>query len=383
MLTADGLMTSAVEQTGLEDFGDGSFREGLDRLTGALADEADLTRSGADILGLRLTMLLANRLRIEETYRANPVISEQVVGGPVVIIGLPRTGTTALSQLVAADPQFRSLRLWESIDPVPPPTSATELDDPRIDEAQRGLDAMYEVFPRMRLLYFQTATGATECQDLLGMEFRTEHFDGMAHVPSYGEWVLGCDMAPAYEYHRRVLRLLQWRCPPPLWHLKTPVHMLALDELSAVYPDAKFLWTHRDPAAVLGSVCSLIAYTRSWVSDRDDSAVLGDEQVAVWAEALRRAIDFRRRAGEERFADVAWTELQTDPVGALARAYGALGLELGEAGRARISGWANANPPGSKGLHEFALGDFGLDADLVRRRFGFYLDRFDVPVGPG
>ncbi len=380
MLTAGGLMASAVEQTGLEDFGDPAFREGLDRLTGALADEAELTAAGADILGLRLTMLLANRLRIEDTYRLHPEIGEQVVAGPVVIIGLPRTGTTALSQLVAADPQFRSLRLWESIDPVPPPTSASEHDDPRIGEAQRGLDAMYQVFPRMRSLYFQTATGATECQDLLGMAFRTEHFDGMAHVPSYARWVLGCNMAPAYEHHRRVLRLLQWRCPPRLWHLKTPVHMLALDELCAVYPDAKFLWTHRDPAAVLGSVCSLIAYTRSWVSDRDDSSSLGEEQVAVWVEALRRALDFRRRTGEGRFADVAWAELQTDPVGALARAYGQLGLDLGDAGRARVARWAAANPPGSKGSHEFALGDFGLDADLVRRRFAPYLDHFDIPV---
>ena len=138
-------------------------------------------------------------------------------------------------------------------------------------------------------MYFQTATGATECQDLLGMEFRTAHFDGMAHVPSYADWVVDCDMAPAYRFHRRVLQLLQWRCPPRLWHLKTPVHMLALEPLLESYPDARFLWTHRDPAEVLGSVCSLIAYTRSWVSDRTDSD-LGQEQVELWAEALRRAI---------------------------------------------------------------------------------------------
>ncbi|MGP8059858.1 MAG: sulfotransferase family protein [Acidimicrobiales bacterium] len=381
MLTVDGLTAAAMEETGLKDFGSSPFREGLGRLTDALDEEADLTAAGTEILGLRLTMLLANRLRVEKVYAAHPEIGDQEVGGPVVIIGLPRTGTTALSQLVAADPQFRSLRLWESIDPVPPPTTETEHDDPRIGEAQRGLDAMYTVFPRMRSLYYQTATGATECQDLLGMAFRTEHFDGMAHVPSYRQWVLDCDMTPAYEYHRRVLRLLQWHCPPRLWHLKTPVHMLALDELCAVYPDAKFLWTHRDPAAVLGSVCSLIAYTRSWVSDRDDAAALGEEQSAVWAEALRRAMEFRDRTGEERFADVAWDELQTDPVGAVSRAYGRLGLDLGQSGRSRVAAWAADNPPGSKGAHEFALGDFGLEAAAVRRLFGFYLERFEVPVG--
>ena len=349
MLTVDGLTAAAMEETGLKDFGSSPFREGLGRLTDALDEEADLTAAGTEILGLRLTMLLANRLRVEKVYAAHPEIGDQEVGGPVVIIGLPRTGTTALSQLVAADPQFRSLRLWESIDPVPPPTTETEHDDPRIGEAQRGLDAMYTVFPRMRSLYYQTATGATECQDLLGMAFRTEHFDGMAHVPSYRQWVLDCDMTPAYEYHRRVLRLLQWHCPPRLWHLKTPVHMLALDELCAVYPDAKFLWTHRDPAAVLGSVCSLIAYTRSWVSDRDDAAALGEEQSAVWAEALRRAMEFRDRTGEERFADVAWDELQTDPVGAVSRGLRAAGARPGTVREVAGGRLGRRQPPGLEG----------------------------------
>ena len=193
---------------------------------------------------------------------------------------------------------------------------------------------MYATFPRMASLHIQTATGPTECQDLLGMEFRTAHFDGMAHVPSYTDWVVDCDMAPAYRYHRRVLQLLQWHCPPRLWHLKTPVHMLSLGALVNSYPDAKFLWTHRDPAFVLGSVCSLIAYTRSWVSDRDDASELGPQQIELWSEALRRAIEYRDGVGEERFADISWGDLQSDPVPVLAGAYEQLGLELLFRGRA-------------------------------------------------
>jgi hypothetical protein len=182
-------------------------------------------------------------------------------------------------------------------------------------------------------------------------------------------------MSGAYRYHRRVLQLLQWHCPPRLWHLKTPGAHAGPRRPRAAYPGAKFLWTHRDPAAVLGSVCSLIAYTRSWVSDRDDAEELGREQLALWAEAIRRAMDFRDRLGEERFADVAFDDLQADPVGAVAAAYDGLGLELGE-GRVRLEEWADEHRPRSLGVHTFDLGRFGLDADSVRREFSSYLDRF-------
>ena len=380
MLTAADLISEATEQTGLQDFGGDEFREGLEILTESLATEADLTDLGAEILGLRLRMLLTNRLRVEDVYRRHPGIADQIVEGPLVVIGLPRTGTTALSQLVSADPQIRSLRLWESTSPVPAPESATEDTDPRIEETARGLDAMYAAFPRMRSMYYQTATGPTECQDLLGMEFRTAHFDGMAHVPRYTDWVKNCDMGPAYRYHRRVLQLLQWHCPPRLWHLKTPVHMLALDRLLDTYPDARFLWTHRDPADVLGSVCSLIAYTRSWVSDRVD-ADLGERQTELWAEALERAMAFRRGAGDERFADVYFGSLNADPVGTVQRAYDQLGLTLGDEGRRRMAAWAAGNPPGAHGAHEYSLEEFNVDPDDVRERYSFYLDHFDIGKG--
>jgi hypothetical protein len=377
MLEAASLIEGACTRTGLDDFGGTTWEEGLTRLVDALNAEATLTESGQMILEMRIGMLLANRLRITAVLDANPEIVDEAVEGPLFIIGLPRTGTTALSNLVAADPQIRSVRLWESSDPVPPPEAATQDSDPRIDQARHGLEAMYETFPRMRSLHLQTATGPTECQDLLGMEFRTAHFDGMARVPSYAAWAMNCDMSTAYAFHRRVLQLLQWHCPPRFWHLKTPVHMLALDDLRAAYPGAKFIWTHRDPAAVLGSVCSLIAYTRSWVSDRDDADELGREQLGLWAEAIRRAMDFRDRLGEEWFADIGFASLQSDPVAAVADAYQRLGLHLGE-GRGPVEEWARAHPPGAHGVHEFALDEFGLEVSTVRHAFAAYLDRFAV-----
>jgi hypothetical protein len=382
MIGASELIETAVTETGLSDFGGTSYRDGLERLVEALRSEEQLTPLGEEILGMRLRMLLVNRLRIEDVYRRHPTIDDQPVDGPLFIIGLPRTGTTALSQLLSLDPQIRSLRLWESSDPVPPPEAATEDSDPRIAQTLAGLEAMDAAFPRMASLHYQSATGPTECQDLLGMEFRTAHFDGMAHVPSYTAWALGCDMTPAYLFHRRVLRLLQWHCPPTLWHLKTPVHMLALDALDAAYPSARFLWTHRRPAEVLGSVCSLVAYVRSWVSDRDDSAELGSQQVDLWSESLRRAMDFRSRMGESRFADISFPTLNAHPVGTVTDAYGRLGLELSTEGARRMEAWSAENPQGSHGVHDYALEDFGLTTEVVGDRFRFYTDHFSDQLAP-
>jgi hypothetical protein len=377
MIDAAGLVERARLETGLEDFGGTEWREGLDRLVDSLNQEAALTALGEEILGGRLGMLLANRLRVVGELTTHPAIGDEQVGGPLCIIGLPRTGTTALSNLVAADPQIRSIRLWESSAPVPPPEAATERTDPRIRQAEQGLDLMYEAFPRMRSLHFQSPTGPTECQDLLGMDFRTEHFNGMARVPAYSAWVRDCDMASTYRFHRQVLQLLQWHCPPRLWHVKTPVHMLALDELRAAYPGSKFLWTHRDPAQVLGSVCSLIAYTRSWVSDEADAVELGHEQLELWSEAIRRATEFRSRIGEEFFADIDFDALQSDPVAAIGSAYERLGMAFGT-GRRPVEEWARAHPPHQHGVHEFALEEFGLDTATVRNRFAPYFERFGI-----
>jgi Sulfotransferase family len=372
------LEDEAQQATGLSDFGDGEHREGLERLVRSFNEEADLTDTGEVMQRMRLVTLLSARLKIEATYRQHPEIDEEEVEGPVFVIGLPRTGTTALSQLVAADPQFRSLRLWESGSPCPPPESATERDDPRIAQTEAGLAMMYEMFPRMRAMHHEEARSATECQDLLGMTFRTVHFDGFGHVPSYLEWVTECDMRGTYRYHRRTLRLLQWHCGPRLWHLKTPVHMFSLDALVEAYPDAKFLWSHRDPAKVLGSVCSLIHYTRSWSSDRDDATALGLEQLGRWWLAVSRAMEFRSRMGEDRFADVAFADIQSNPVQALGAAYERIGIPFTPTSRAAVNQWAANHEPGSHGQHAYDLADFGLDPDQVRETFGPYLERFDV-----
>ena len=375
---ADELEEGACAATGLEDFGSPYYREGLDRIVEALNAEADLNEMGRVIQHATISNALIQRLKIEDTYRQHPEIDDQEVGGPVFVIGLPRTGTTALSQLVAADPQFRSLRTWESQAPTPPPEAATQHTDPRITQAEAGLKMLDDMFPLMKTMHNSEATSATECQDLMGMSFRTFHFDGVVRAPAYLAWLMDCDMRETYTFHRRVLRLLQWHCPPVLWHLKTPVHMFSLDALVEAYPNAKFLWSHRDPAMVMGSVCSLIQYVRSWSSDRNDAKELGAEQLDSWVEAVRRAMDFRRRMGDDRFADVSFADLQTDPVRTLQNSYESLGLTFTDDSLQAVTQWAHGHRPGSRGTHEYDLADFGLTPEGVRERFADYLATYDA-----
>lgn len=376
--SADDLEAGARAATGLEDFGSGYYREGLERTVDALNTEADLNDLGRVMQHATISNALIQRLKIVETYKQHPEIADEVIDGPIVVLGLPRTGTTALSQLVSADPQFRSLRVWESQAPTPPPEAATQHDDPRIAQAAAGIAMVEQMFPDFRAMNSNEPEGATECQDLMGMSFRTFHFDGVVRVPGYVEWLLHSDMRETYAFHRGVLKLLQWHCKPNLWHLRTPVHMFALDAFVDAYPDAKFLWSHRDPAKVLGSVCSLIGYVRSWSSDRRDPEELGVEQLTWWAEGMRRAMDFRRKFGDDRFVDVSFADLQTDPISTVAGSYEKLGLEFTDSARAKVSEWADEHKPGHRGVHTYDLADYGLTVEQVHEAFGDYMATYDA-----
>jgi hypothetical protein len=376
--SADQLEDGARSASGLGDFGSPYYREGLERTVEALNDEAELNELGRVMQHATISNALIQRLKIVDAYKQHPEIAEEIVEGPVVVLGLPRTGTTALSQLVAADPQFRSLRTWESQAPTPPPEAATQHSDPRIAQAADGIAMIEQMFPEFRATVNSEAEAATECQDLMGMSFRTFHFDGVVRVPGYVEWLMRSDMRETYIFHRDVLKLLQWHCKPNLWHLRTPVHMFALEAFVEAYPNAKFLWSHRDPAKVLGSVCSLIAYIRSWSSDRKDPEELGAEQLAWWAEATRRAMAFRQKFGDERFVDVSFADLQTDPVHTVAAGYQQLGLTFTDSARARVREWADSHKPGHRGTHTYDLADYGLTPDQVREAFGDYIAAYDA-----
>lgn len=375
-LAPESLIAAARAQTGLSDFGRDSFREGLEMLCGALEREAELTPAGRVAAARRLQHLLATRLEVVDWRRRQPEIAAQQVVDPIFIIGLPRTGTTALGALLQQDPDTRALRTWESQRPMPPPESETQHSDPRIQEAQAGIDAMCAAHPEWPAMYDGSATHSTECQDLLGMDFRTWHFCGEYWTPSYDAWLRATDATPTYRFHREALELLHWRCGPRRWMLHAPIHTLTLDALSRAYPDARFVMTHRDPVPVLGSTCSIIGFIRSLSSERRDPKGLGREQLSMWTLAMQTAIRFRERVGEQRFADLHFRELNADPLGAVERCYARLGLPFTLQARKAIGEWGAARRRGRRGRHLYRLEDYGLEAGEVREAFGFYLERF-------
>jgi hypothetical protein len=371
------MLDTARVSTGLDDFGDATFRDGLEVLVDALSGAA-LSPVGMMAVEAQIVSYLGERLRIEDWHARHPEIARQAIVAPVFVTGLPRTGTTALSNLLAADPAARSLRFWESQRPTPPPEAGTYWTDARIADADAMLEGMKQAAPDLARMHDDTGSSPTENQDLLGQHFRTQHFEGQANVPAYIRWWQDCDMVPGYRHHRRVLQLLQWRCPPTRWNLKSPPDIAHLDAFTAVYPDARLVWTHRDPAKVLPSVCKLIQTIQRLFSDAVDAQALGRQQLALWSESVRRGLVFRRRVGEACFADVFMHELVAQPIERVAGVYARFDLPFDAAAERAMRAWIADNPQHKHGTAATSLGEFGLTLGAVREAFRDYTDHFDL-----
>ena len=381
MLDADALVAAARDRTGLDDFGEDSWREGFDVLLGALATDVDLNEIGEQVFADQITGYLANRLQVEHWHTEHPEISEQEIVAPLFGLGLPRTGSTATSFLLACDRSRRSLRTWEASTPCPPPETATEHTDPRIEASEAGIRFTREMFPDFVGMLPASATGPQECIVMTAMTFRSQVFEGMALLPTFTEWILHCDMEPAYRYHRRVLQLLQWRCPPTRWWLKSPAHMTSIDALDAVYPDARFVMTHRDLGRVLPSVCAVKQALSSPLTTHLDPVALGEHEVMLWSESLARLVRFRDAGNEHRFCDVQFADVQGDPLGAVERLYHELGDELTDDTRRRMAEWWEESAADRSTGPRPDPAAYGLDLDALRERFAFYHQRFAVPTG--
>jgi hypothetical protein len=372
-------MALARERTGLHDFGTGSFREGLERFLASMAQDAELTREGADQLLATLVARLCNRLQIEDWYRAHPEIEQLAVEQPLFITGLPRTGTSALANMLSLEPAFRCLRAWEQEPACPPPTLELELADPRRLAMQRQLREMREQHPEQMVMHLYELDAATEDPMLLGLEFKAQ----TCTAPTFGyhAWWRDCDMRPAYAYQRRVIRLLQSRRPPNRWLFKAPHYAFHLPAVLDAYPDARFVITHRDPVKALPSWASLVLslYPPGSV-ERIGAARVGPHLAAHQAIGMRRAIDARRRLGQQRFLDVHQRDFTADPMGTVARVYAFAGLRLAAGTRERMEAWSRENRPGAHGVHRYTPEQFGLDAEGLRKQFEFYTDAYGIPL---
>jgi hypothetical protein len=382
--THDELMAQARSRTGLSDFGADTFREGLELLVRDLREEARLSPVGQVAMPEMLIGMLGQRLQVEDWYRRHPEIDDEPIVAPLIGVGLPRTGSTALSFLLAEDPHARSLRRWEASEPCPPPSTVAG-PDPRIERGRAAIARIAELSPRTLAMLPGSPTGPMECLPLLALEFKAHLFHAFAHLPRYAKWVLDdADMTSSYRYERRVLKLLQWGSPRRPWRLKTPSHLLFLDELDRVFPDARFVWTHRDPAEVIVSVADLnVEVARRFSADVDPRYV-GAMNVEHWSTGMRRAMAFRERSearGEDRFHDIDFRAMQVDPVTQVQDLYAWLGEPVGpefESGMRQW--WAEFAADRTSTVHPDPA-TFAIGIDRVRPLFADYTARIPAWTG--
>jgi hypothetical protein len=372
---AEQLLTEAVESAGLSDFGPGDYRQGLEILIESLRTDGDLSEDGASRVVDDLRRRLVNRLEVQAWYESHPEEERPDVVGPVDINGLPRTGTTALANMLSLDPQFRCLRQWEQAQPCPPPVLENETRDPRRDAEKRRI-ADYNAVIREKHIFDLDAT--SEDTELLGMAFHGQQFT--LPVYRYHAWWRGSDMRPTYEYHRRVVQLLQSRRPPNLWLFKAPHHNFHLEAFAAAYPGSRFVMTHRDPVKSVPSWVSIVSSILPESHGSRDLHRLGREAAAHLRIGVDQAIVARRRLGEDRFLDVHHRRLIADPMGEVHRVYAFLGLELEPAVEKAIEGWQVTNRSGAHGTHRYTPEEFGLTAAELRSNFADYVQRFDVEL---
>lgn len=375
-LIVDDLISEARRQTGLEHFDSDSYREGLEVLVADM-NAIPFSESGAQRNRSSLVGLLAARLKTTDYLAQRPELLERPIEKPVFVFGIPRTGTTLLSNLLACDPARRSPLTWEIDDPVPPPTRATLHTDPRAVSRLQQEEAMLKANPEMGKYYRNSAIYPNECVFFMAHDFKTLMLESRGKLPNYRDWLLSTDMTSAYCYHKRFLQLLQADAPG-VWNLKMPSHALWLDTLLKVYPDARLVWTHRDPFKAMGSFCSIISLGHMGFTGTVDKEWIAENCSYQAFEHANRIMDSRERLGEERIADVHYAELVTDPINTMRQLYRALGDEFTPEAEAAMQQWLDHNPQTKFGKHEYQLEQFGLSIDTLRTGFERYLSRYDV-----
>jgi hypothetical protein len=373
--SADQLLAEAREAGGSSDFGPGDFRVGLDVLLESLERDGDLSPTAAEKVTGDLRRRLTNRLEVEAWYADHPEIDALPVDGPIDINGLPRTGTTALANMLSLDPQFRCLRGWEQAQPCPPPVAGHEADDPRRarSEAENA-----QLPPEMKAMHLYDVDATMEDTELLGMAFHGQQFT--LPVYSYHEWWRTADASEAFEYHRRVVKLLQSERGPNLWLFKAPHHNFHLEYIANAYPDVKFVMTHRDPVKSVPSWASIVSTILPPAEGERDLHRLGREVSNHLRVGVEQAIADRSRLGEERFIDVHHRDLIADPMRELHRVYDFVGCELTPVVEQALLDWQVENRSGAHGTHRYTPEQFGLRADELRSDYDFYVKHFDIAL---
>src|SRR5437660_2678963 len=374
-MQAVDLIETARRRCGLDDFGEGDFFEALSRLLESCQTEAQLNLIGKIALRTDVLQTLCSRLRMERDRQLYPEIARQEIREPLFIVGLPRSGTTILQMLLAADPEHRSPLMWEVMTPSPPTTADEKR---RIQRATQSANLFNWLAPTFRYVHAVGAELPQECVRLMTPTFMSDQFDAMYYVPSYRAWFFQQDLRPAYEYHRRFLQHLQFRRAARRWILKAPTHMSAMPALLSVYPDALFVQTHRTPIDAMASVSSLVTILRSAFSDAVDPITVCREAIHYWSETMDKFLNKRNRLASNRICDVEFDEIARDPIAAVRRIYEHFGWSLSQQAEQRMRTLVASHADRQPGNHRYHLSQFGSSAEEVLSAFAPYCQRFGL-----
>jgi hypothetical protein len=375
--TADALMAEACARTGLSDFGTPTFHEGLEQLLASLAVDAPYEAEDRAKAIELITRRLVNRLKIEAWFKENPAAENAPIDNPISIVGLPRTGTTALGNMMSLDPRFRPLRPWEQSDPCPPPHIENEANDPRRVAYIEWLGRMFEAQPEQAAMHLWDADATLEDTEILGLEFSAQQMTWPVY--GYHAWYRKTDMRATFAYHARVSRLLQSHRPPNHWLFKAPHHKFHLDHIVDAYPDIRFIFTHRDPGKSVPSYASFVAALYPpYVRDRIGKEKIGREIHNHLLTGMRQAVAAREQLGPDRFLDVHHTTFIKQPMAELERIYAWLGLPITDMVRAKFESWLEKNHNGAHGTHRYTAEEYGLSTEAIRADYDFYIRVFGV-----
>ena len=379
LLTASTLTDQARATTGLADFGPDHFREPLEVLTRAMREEARLNDAGLATHSTRLVNALENRLRRIDLLKRHPEILEEKVDVGVVIVGLPRTGSTMLQRLLASSPHATATLWWETIFPLPRGEPGETDFASRKADAEALARGLVEASAGFEAIHPMDAHAHDEELTLIEQSFVSNIPESMLYVPSYGQWLLEADQGPAYGELVQWLQILQWQNPArrqQKWVLKSPHHLTAVQTVLDTFPEAVVAMTHRRVEHVMGSWYSMVASLTSGNTDHDFAAA----QAAHWTDRLHRnLIDMAaaREQAEGRFIDIHYRRLLEDPLGCAGAVFAAAGMVPDAADTAAWNGWLGANQRDNRPSHKYHVADFGISAESLQDRFAFYSSRFD------
>ncbi|MGA8255315.1 MAG: sulfotransferase [Nocardioides sp.] len=367
----EDIVAAAQRTTGMTDFGGTDHEEGLRTLAEDLASpEAGLTPLGNYFQRSEVKGALVGRLLTQARFNEHPEMAEVAIERPIFVMGLPRTGTTALHRLLHADPMAQGLEMWITQYPQPRPPRETWEQDPIFNAMQQAFSAHHVESPEFMGIHYMDATTVEECWRLLRQTGKSNSYESLANIPRYTEWLSKQDWTDAYARHKQNLQLVGLNDPDQRWVLKNPSHMTALDALMTVYPDALVVYTHRDPVVCIASSCSLSAETTVGHSTTYVGDVIGRTQLDLWSRAYHAFHDARPRYSDDQFIDIAFADLLADPLGTVTAVYDKFGLDFTPEARSAVEEIDRESKQGSaKPSHRYSIDDYGLTEDGVRAAF--------------